>query len=199
VRCEQAIRRDLIVNKAKYFAEHNLDGFLRGDAASRSTAYSLAIQWGWMSRNEVRARENLNPIPGMDQPLTPLNMTGNPGGSSAAPSPGAQSYLRVLVRDAAARVVRKETATLAKLAERTGGTGEEWRRGVAAFYVEHAEFVGRLLRIPDEAAEEYAGRRAAHLIEAGPAALDDFDTSTVADLTDLALERAPVLQLPEAA
>lgn len=211
VRWEQAIRRDLIVNKARFFAEHNLDGLMRGDLKARFEAYGLAIQWGWMTRAEARARENYNPIDGLDQPLTPLNMTTNPGGDHAAagaaspgqrtssPSPAAASYLRILVRDAAARVVRKELASLTKLAERTGGTGDEWRTGVRAFYVEHAEFVARILRVPDEVGEQYAAMRSARLIEAGPAALDDFDTSTIADLTETALERADVLKLPEAA
>jgi HK97 family phage portal protein len=210
VRWEQAIRRDLILNKSVNFAEHNLDGLLRGDSKARSEAYGLAIQWGWMTRAEVRRRENLNPIEGLDEPLTPMNMTTDPSGKqtvenappgrrTAEPSPAAASYLRILVRDGAARVVRKEQASLAKLAERTGGTGDEWRSGVRAFYVEHAEFVARVLRIPDDAAEQYAGTRAARLIEAGPSALDDFDTSTIADLTETALERADVLKLPEAA
>lgn len=210
VRWEQAIRRDLILNPRRFFAEHNLDGLMRGDSKARSEAYGLAIQWGWMTRAEVRKRENLNPIDGLDEPLTPLNMTTDtngkqtveyapPGRKTAEPSPGAASYLRVLVRDAAARVVRKEQASLAKLAERTGGKGDEWRSGVRAFYVEHAEFVSRVLRVPDEVGERYAGARAARLIEAGPAALDDFDTSTIADLTETALAKADVLKLPEAA
>ena len=209
VRWEQAIRRDLILNPARFFAEHNLDGLLRGDFKTRSEAYSLAIMWGWMTRAEVRQRENLNPIKGLEEPLAPGNMVivgadgiprPSPAQSGARPSsPAVVSYLRVLVRDAAARVVRKELASLTKLAERTGGTGDEWRSGVRAFYVEHAEFVARILRVPDEVGERYAAMRTARLIEAGPAALYDFDTSTIADLTETALEKAEVLKLPEAA
>ena len=202
IRWEQAIRRDLIVNKARFFAEHNLDGLLRGDSKTRSEAYSLAIMWGWMTRAEVRSRENLNPIAGLDVPLTPGNMIVGADGiprsiptSAAMPSsPAVVSYLRLMVRDAASRVVRKEMASLTKLAERTGGTGDEWRSGVRGFYVEHAEFVGRLLRIPDASAERYCARRAERFIEMGPVGLDDFETDTVENLTAGTLERAGVVR-----
>ena len=195
IRWEQAIRRDLIVAKGRFFAAHNLDGLLRGDAKTRSEAYGLAIQWGWMTRAEVRARENLNPIPGLDQPLTPLNMQqGDRRANDPVPSSAAVvGHLRLMVRDAAARVVRKETATLAKLAERTGG-GDEWRVGVQAFYTEHAEFVARLLRVSDSSAEHSCERRAEHFIESGPLALGEFETSTIESLTAGTLERAGVVR-----
>jgi HK97 family phage portal protein len=57
------------------FAEYTLEGFLRGDSAARQSFYAAAIQWGWMTRNEVRVRENLEPLDGLDEPLTPSNMT----------------------------------------------------------------------------------------------------------------------------
>jgi HK97 family phage portal protein len=57
-----------------YFAEFNMEGLLRGDTQSRFTAYGQAIKDGWMLRNEVRARENLDALPGLDKPLMPLNM-----------------------------------------------------------------------------------------------------------------------------
>ncbi len=47
----------------------------RGDAQARATAYGLGIQWGWLTRNEARAMEGLDPIAGLDEPIVPLNMT----------------------------------------------------------------------------------------------------------------------------
>ena len=46
---------------------------MRGDTESRFRAYQTAINAGWMNRNEVRERENLNRAPGLDEFLTPLN------------------------------------------------------------------------------------------------------------------------------
>ena len=60
---------------ARFFAEHNVAGLLRGDFAGRMQGYSLARQWGWLSVNDIRRLENLNGIgPEGDVYLQPLNM-----------------------------------------------------------------------------------------------------------------------------
>ena len=41
----------------------NVDGLLRGDYASRMEGYAKARQNGWLSANDIREMENLNPIP----------------------------------------------------------------------------------------------------------------------------------------
>jgi HK97 family phage portal protein len=75
-RWEAAISRDLIVDDETYFAEHSVSGLLRGDHASRSAYYVSALQNGWMTVNEIRELENLNPIgPQGDQHFIQLNMT----------------------------------------------------------------------------------------------------------------------------
>lgn len=60
--------------QSEYFFEHLVDGLLRGDIKSRYQAYKDAILTGFMNRNEVRARENLNPADGLDEFLEPANM-----------------------------------------------------------------------------------------------------------------------------
>jgi hypothetical protein len=75
-RWEAAISRDLIVDDETYFAEHSVSGLLRGDHASRSAYYVSALQNGWMTINEIRELENLNPIgPEGDKHFVQLNMT----------------------------------------------------------------------------------------------------------------------------
>ena len=75
-RWEAAISRDLITDDETYFAEHAVSGLLRGDHASRSAYYVSALQNGWMTVNEIRELENLNPIgPEGDQHFVQLNMT----------------------------------------------------------------------------------------------------------------------------
>jgi HK97 family phage portal protein len=74
-RWEAAISRDLIVDDERYFAEHSVSGLLRGDHASRSAYYVSALQNGWMTINEVRQLENLNPIgPEGDRHYIQMNM-----------------------------------------------------------------------------------------------------------------------------
>jgi HK97 family phage portal protein len=75
-RWEAAISRDLIVDDERYFAEHNVAGLLRGDSAARSAYFVSALQNGWMTINEIRELENLNPIgPDGDRHFVQLNMT----------------------------------------------------------------------------------------------------------------------------
>ena len=61
--------------RTRFYVEFNVNGLLRGDAKTRADLYTKAIQWGWMSINEVRRKENLNAIPDGDEHLVPMNMT----------------------------------------------------------------------------------------------------------------------------
>jgi len=57
------------------FFEFVADALLRGNTKDRYEAYNLAIQAGWMNRQEPRRRENLNAgPPELDEFLQPLNM-----------------------------------------------------------------------------------------------------------------------------
>lgn len=62
--------------RSTHFFRFNVEGLLRGDLKSRIEAHTKAVQWGLMNRDEVRAIENLNPIPGGlgQEFITPLNM-----------------------------------------------------------------------------------------------------------------------------
>jgi HK97 family phage portal protein len=44
----------------------DLDGFLRGDTMTRYQAYTLGIDAGWLQRSEVRRKEGLDPVKGID-------------------------------------------------------------------------------------------------------------------------------------
>lgn len=74
VRWEQAINQRLLGSSGKFFAEHAMEGLLRGDIASRYAAYSVGRQWSWLTVNEIRSLENMNPVEGGDTRLEPLNM-----------------------------------------------------------------------------------------------------------------------------
>jgi HK97 family phage portal protein len=41
----------------------NVDAFLRADTAERYAAYTAALDGGWLTRDEVRALEDLPPLP----------------------------------------------------------------------------------------------------------------------------------------
>lgn len=74
VRWEQELNRKLFVRNSPYFASFNVDGLLRGDIKSRYEAYAIGRNWGWLSANDVREKENMNAIDNGDVYNTPLNM-----------------------------------------------------------------------------------------------------------------------------
>lgn len=78
VRWEMEINRKLFGKdeRRQFFVEFNVEGLLRGDIKSRFESYGIAIQNGWLSRNEVRRLENMNPEEGLDEFLEPMNMQG---------------------------------------------------------------------------------------------------------------------------
>ena len=64
-RWEQAMTRVLLSDeeKRKYTIKFNVDGLLRGDYQSRMNGYAIARQNGWMSANDIRRLEELDPLP----------------------------------------------------------------------------------------------------------------------------------------
>lgn len=120
IRIEQQMNKDLLLDdeKKSYFFEHLADAFLRTDTAGRYAAYGQAIIQGWMTRNEAREKENMNPLDGLDEPLVPLNMTtpdaendpiDDPADDNSDDETDAQRTISPLMRDAADRILRRET------------------------------------------------------------------------------------------
>lgn len=109
-RWEQAINSRLIprsLESRDVFAEFLVDSLLRGDTTTRYVAYASAITNGWMNRNEVRQRENLNPVEGLDEFFTALNM-GKASENVDEPQDVEQATLLQWIGDAADRVLRAE-------------------------------------------------------------------------------------------
>lgn len=74
---EEAIGRDLIVDPASaLYARFNRAALVRGDLKTRTAAYASALQWGWMSPNEVRELEDRNPRDDGDSYYPPPNTAG---------------------------------------------------------------------------------------------------------------------------
>lgn len=65
VRWEQAMQRSLLLpeEKKRYFLRFNVNGLMRGDYESRMTGYSIGRQNGWLSANDIREMEDMNPVP----------------------------------------------------------------------------------------------------------------------------------------
>jgi HK97 family phage portal protein len=93
-RIEQRVARE-VVNTRGQVSKFDLTELMRGSTSERFAAYALGIQWGWLTRNEARGKEDMQPLSGLDKPLTPLNMSDGSEppptqpANNAQPSPGA--------------------------------------------------------------------------------------------------------------
>jgi HK97 family phage portal protein len=68
--------------------EFDATELLRADVQARNDAYLRAKQGGWMTANEIRAREGLPPIEGGDEiQQTPVGGAPNPGDTPPPPPP----------------------------------------------------------------------------------------------------------------
>jgi HK97 family phage portal protein len=168
VRIEKAAQQQLIPerDKRKYFSEFLVDGLLRGDMKSRYDAYAIAREKGWMNADEIRALENLNPLPGgqgkvylYPMNLAPLGQAPEEEGRSRVEK---REYTKVvqpranlmrsyhgLFKEAASRVVKREMNDLIKLAKKViPKNGHEEFRAQYEQYYKDFEPVVRELMLP---------------------------------------------------
>jgi HK97 family phage portal protein len=80
---EQSIRKDLLRpgERNTYYAEFNVDALLRADSAGRAALMTAMADHGLRTRNELRALDNVEPLPGGDDltvqtNLIPIEMLG---------------------------------------------------------------------------------------------------------------------------
>lgn len=182
-RWEQEIQRSILHDDNQFYAEFLPDALLRGDTKSRYEAYNIGITAGFLTRNEARTKENMNPKPGLDEPLQQLNMT--------TPS-RAQALLEV----SAQRVLNKELSTLNKAYQRTKPDNKAFDEAVAEFFEGHAKYVSKTLSISSSAANSYTKHCQSVLGEAvrvevktgQPAVialLDEWDKNKLTELMEL--------------
>lgn len=77
VRWEQAIYRCLLNpdERSVYYAEHSIEGFLRGNFYQQAQAIALLLEKGVLNVNEARELYNRNPVEGGDRHFVQLNRT----------------------------------------------------------------------------------------------------------------------------
>ena len=88
-RLEQETTEKLFVNenrrRRRFYAEFLQDAMSKASTKDKYDVYSVALQMGIMSPNEVRAKENMPPYEGGDVYLVPLNL-GQPGEAEEEPA-----------------------------------------------------------------------------------------------------------------
>lgn len=107
-----------------HFFEHNAAALLQTDVGKRYSAYEKAIRGRWLTRNEVRAKENEPPVKGGDE-FDPA-----PGAGNAAPPPPKEEEPRqaaLAVLETIAGRARHKAKNLSAFRQWVGSAKEDLR------------------------------------------------------------------------
>lgn len=144
---EQDLTRKLFTTQEKkeLFCEFLIEGLLRGDVKSRYMAYNIGRNAGFLCADDIREKENMNPLPdGKGQIfLQPMNMV--PLGEAPAID-SARTSLRTLLMSQWSRIIAKQMKSL----EKNNG-GFDW--------VGHRRWAFTILAAPTAACASLQGRR----------------------------------------
>lgn len=164
---EQRIWLDLInSNKEKYFARADLDDLMRGEIEPRYTAYGSAIQSGWMTRNEARMKEDMNPLDGLDEPLHQVNMATE----QQMQKQNVAVYSRLAI-DAVGRIVASELANVKNVKEDHAAYYDNKLYGYIVKTLntlyDASSMMNMNMRTPHQIAKDYIEKRVAAIKAAG--------------------------------
>ncbi len=195
VRWEQELTRKLLTEseiRRGYRYKFNLAALMRGDIKTRSEVYSKAVQFGWMTRNEVRALEDMNPIDGLDDPLVPLNLgvVGEenepmPDPEPAEPEPGNEpdddeseeetdDRTFLILTSAMQRLANKEARAIERITSKQVDA-DRMSDDLVTFWRGHQALLVENLAMTKEDAEQLCKRHATELAQA-------MDEGTLTDL-----------------
>ena len=159
VRTEQEAHAKLLQgdDKKHYCIEADTANFMRGETTSRMQSYSTAIMSGIMTPNEARERENLNPVPGGDDIMLPLNMMQASQKLQAGEekAPARSLRFRHFIPGGERRAVRSSNA--AAQLEWLGVSGEIFDRLESGFHQWLSRQADDIQRMADEILTERAG------------------------------------------
>ncbi|MFA5423830.1 MAG: phage portal protein [Phycisphaerae bacterium] len=133
---EQECNRKLFSEKerTRYFAEFLIAGLMRGDMKARYESYNIGRNAGYLSVNDIREMENMNPIDNGDIYLEPLNM--KPAGQDNL----RKDNFRALLYDTWRRITTKEVNALRK-----AGDNGQFDTFIDEFYAEHRNYILQLI------------------------------------------------------
>lgn len=142
VRWEQTCKRKLLLpgEQNTYFVEFLVDALLRGDSASRAAFYKELYYMGVLSPNDIREKENMNPIgdPAGDKYYVQANMIPLDMAGQQVTKQIASAQLNGLLQDAVKRVAEREKQNLLRQAKKQPENFHDW---LAEFYRDFVPFI----------------------------------------------------------
>lgn len=167
VNWEQEINDKILRNGSNFFAEFLAEGFLRGDSTARSDYYQKMFYIGAMSPNDIREKENLNPVEGGDDYYVQINMMpmGEAGKQLQEPdgqdqqnqmslrSKKAQGRCRLaqsfrpVLENTVGDIVKREAAKILKAAKEHLGQRDlvTWDVWLERFYIDFPDYIRKTI------------------------------------------------------
>ena len=136
-RWEQALWWKLLTEKEKrggYYFEHIVEGLLRGDIKTRYEAYAQMWDRGVISINEIRAKENMNPVAGGDKHFIPLNYTTLDNASQL-------NEIDATIEDMAQRIASREIKELSNRVKYASEDIDRFKSWSDNFYDKHEKYI----------------------------------------------------------
>jgi HK97 family phage portal protein len=149
-RWESSIERNLLGVDTDLEVEFDMRSQMRGDSVARATYIHNGTLDGWLTRNEGRAMEGLDPIEGLDEPLVPVNERG-----LNDPDPTGEAGPGEALPDAAPADSGEADARMAKLLR---GNAERMARRLAKGETVAAVVLADALAIDEAAALDWLAR-----------------------------------------
>ena len=112
------------------FFAHIVEGMLRGDIKTRSEAYKSFWDRGIMSINEIRSKENMNPITGGDTHFVPMNFV-------KLEDAGKEPQMNAVIDDISSRLARREIKELEKRVKHAASDMPRFKAWLSEFYEKH--------------------------------------------------------------
>lgn len=145
VNWEEECREKLLSEEEKSADSHVVEfvrnALVRADLTARANYYRTALGGRpWMTQNEVRGRENLNPMEGGDVILEPLNM-GNAGGADNEPDPIASDSARQSLVESVRRMVRRLVTAIQRESDKPAWIERAMRS-------DHADAINKAIHAP---------------------------------------------------
>jgi len=191
IRWEQEINRKLFSEKERrdgYYVKHIAEGLLRGDIKSRYDAYAVGRNWGWLSANDIRQFEDMDPIDEGEDYLIPVNMM-IAGESVTNYDP--------IVQDAAERISNAEIKGLGQRIDRAKDDPDKYVGWAVNFYQKHRDYVTKTLEPLIKASgvdlssviDELADKKVELLVKASPIEFYEKLKSNSLELTYQTIQR----------
>lgn len=154
-RIEDALKLRFILRPGTFYAEFLIDALLRGDTKSRYEAYSSAITNLWMSPDEVREKENMNPRPDgkggefKNPAINPEQAKPSPDSSRRAQIHDQQPMRRqigVFAKDASSRVALAAYDGLKdRVQKHAHADPDRFNAWATDWFVNHAKYVDKVI------------------------------------------------------